>query len=102
MRLRALVILIVAIGLIAGLALTYRAFAARASAPVASNAAASRPSSQMSPRDLTAMFPTGPAPCPSDPNDLAGIEGYAPGAGGAAKGVGPLSETWAGWAAPLG
>lgn len=31
--------------------------------------------------DAATIFPSGPAPCPSDPNDLAGIEGWAPGAG---------------------
>jgi hypothetical protein len=31
------------------------------------------------------MLATAPAPCPADPNDLAGIEGWAPGAGQAEK-----------------
>jgi transglutaminase-like putative cysteine protease len=31
------------------------------------------------------MLATAPAPCPDDPNDLAGIEGWAPGAGQAEK-----------------
>lgn len=31
------------------------------------------------------VFATAPAPCPADPNDLAGIEGWAPGAGQAEK-----------------
>lgn len=35
--------------------------------------------------DAAEIFPSGPAPCPSDPNDLAGIEGWAPGAGQAEK-----------------
>jgi hypothetical protein len=35
--------------------------------------------------DAAVLFPSGPAPCPSDPNDLAGIEGWAPGAGKAEK-----------------
>jgi hypothetical protein len=35
--------------------------------------------------NAAALFPSGPAPCPSDPNDLAGIEGWAPGAGQAEK-----------------
>jgi hypothetical protein len=32
-----------------------------------------------------AILPTGPIDCPDDPNDLAGIEGWAPGAGKAEK-----------------
>jgi hypothetical protein len=32
-----------------------------------------------------ALMPTGPIDCPEDPNDLAGIEGWAPGAGKAEK-----------------
>ncbi|HEY1975434.1 MAG TPA: hypothetical protein VGG89_02675 [Candidatus Baltobacteraceae bacterium] len=30
---------------------------------------------------FTTLFPSGPIACPEDPNDLAGIEGWAPGAG---------------------
>lgn len=35
--------------------------------------------------DAAVMFPRGPAPCPTDANDLAGIEGWAPGAGQAER-----------------
>ncbi|HEY0615096.1 MAG TPA: hypothetical protein VGC96_10665 [Candidatus Elarobacter sp.] len=38
------------------------------------------------------VFATAPAPCPDDPNDLAGIEGWAPGAGQAQK----IGQTGAG------
>lgn len=35
--------------------------------------------------DAAVLFPSGPAPCPPEPDDLAGIEGWAPGAGKAEK-----------------
>jgi hypothetical protein len=38
------------------------------------------------------LFPTGPIACPEDPNDLAGIEGWAPGAGKAEQ----MGQTGAG------
>lgn len=67
---RVAVLLVVAIFIVAGI-YSYRLFSARSARGISSADAA--------------IFPTAPAPCPSDPNDLAGIEGYAPGAGGAEK-----------------
>ena len=45
-----------------------------------------------------AMLASAPAPCPPDPNDLAGIEGWAPGAGQAEK----IGQTGAGNIGGLG
>ncbi|HEY0396193.1 MAG TPA: hypothetical protein VGD01_17045 [Candidatus Elarobacter sp.] len=44
------------------------------------------------------VFATAPAPCPDDPSDLAGIEGWAPGAGKTAK----IGETGTGNVGTLG
>jgi transglutaminase-like putative cysteine protease len=41
---------------------------------------------------FSALFPTGPIACPENPNDLAGIEGWAPGAGKAEQ----MGQTGAG------
>lgn len=66
-------VLLAALIVIAGGIYAYRLFGPRWSPGIASSA------------DAAALFPSGPAPCPSDPNDLAGIEGWAPGAGQAEK-----------------
>lgn len=70
---RALTILVAVVFVAAGV-YAYRIFGGGSSAGGAISAA-----------DAAAMFPSGPAPCPPDPNDLAGIEGWAPGAGQAEK-----------------
>ena len=80
-------ILIVATVLVLLAAVTWHFFASHAQNPSAA---------------YGTIFPTGPIACPADPNDLAGVEGWAPGAGHASEAGNENAQSVGGMGSALG